>query len=499
MNNYIKQKWSDYDESKTYEENKKNYAILAPEYLNHMEDGIYKASDKTNPITNVTVESIQAGDKPTANLVEGTLHLQIPKGEKGEQGEPGQDGINGQDGENGKSAYELAVENGFEGNISEWLESLKGEKGDPGQDGQNGFDGKSAYDLAIEKGLFTGTVEEYLEFIKGRDGENGITPTIDEETNHWYIGNTDTGIKAVIDPLEYTSEESGLEDTPVGHIISHIGTTAPKHYLICDGTIYNISDYPKLAEHFRKDFGKVNQFGGDGTTTFAVPDLRGEFLRGIGTNSHENQGSGSDTVAHQDASEILYLFTGNEIGARKFIVPDVTKYDSYTKATGESIVGNARVEGDYNSGIATTRPTNTSVLYCIKCEPTYYVKLDPKEIYSLEEREVGTWINGEPLYQKTIIIDNIPASTGSGYIVPTNTFEELGIPEVDFIFCKLMIAHWHNNIGHVAWLNVPICDDSIIIDHVFNIADKIVYVYIKYISPDQQVDKIIATCQYTKN
>lgn len=427
MNNYIKQKWSDYDESKTYEENKKNYAILAPEYLNHMEEGIYKASDKTNPITNVTVESIQAGDKPTANLVEGTLHLQIPKGEKGEQGEPGQDGINGQ------------------------------------------------------------------------DGENGITPTIDEETNHWYIGNTDTGIKAVIDPLEYTSEESGLEDTPVGHIISHIGTTAPKHYLICDGTIYNISDYPKLAEHFRKDFGKVNQFGGDGTTTFAVPDLRGEFLRGTGTNSHENQGSGSEVGEHQDATRHLIITNYNGIVQVKLSetstgCTDEDYLENLSRAT--NINGNTFTESA--PGYYTSRPTNTSVLYCIKCESTYYVKLDPKEIYSLEEREVGTWINGEPLYQKTIIIDNIPASTGSEYIVPTNTFEELGIPEVDFIFCKLMIAHWHNNIGHVAWLNVPICDNSIIIDHVFNIADKVVYVYIKYISPDQQVDKIIATCQYTK-
>ena len=33
MNNYIKQNWNEYDESKTYEENKKNYAIIAPEYL----------------------------------------------------------------------------------------------------------------------------------------------------------------------------------------------------------------------------------------------------------------------------------------------------------------------------------------------------------------------------------------------------------------------------------------------------------------------------------
>lgn len=32
----------------------------------------------------------------------------------------------------GYSAYDLAVQNGFEGDLDEWLESLKGSKGDPG-------------------------------------------------------------------------------------------------------------------------------------------------------------------------------------------------------------------------------------------------------------------------------------------------------------------------------------------------------------------------------
>lgn len=36
-------------------------------------------------------------------------------------------------GQNGKSAYEIAVDDGFEGTEEEWLESLKGPKGDPGE------------------------------------------------------------------------------------------------------------------------------------------------------------------------------------------------------------------------------------------------------------------------------------------------------------------------------------------------------------------------------
>ncbi len=46
------------------------------------------------------------------------------KGDVGEKGEKGDIGEKGEAGTNGKSAYELAVENGFEGTEIEWLESL---------------------------------------------------------------------------------------------------------------------------------------------------------------------------------------------------------------------------------------------------------------------------------------------------------------------------------------------------------------------------------------
>lgn len=48
-------------------------------------------------------------------------------------------------GEDGKSAFEIAVEHGFIGTETEWLESLRGADGKdglPGKDGKNGVDGK---------------------------------------------------------------------------------------------------------------------------------------------------------------------------------------------------------------------------------------------------------------------------------------------------------------------------------------------------------------------
>ena len=45
-------------------------------------------------------------------------------------------------GTDGKSAFEIAVENGFIGTEAEWLESLKGKDGTDGQPGKDGVDGK---------------------------------------------------------------------------------------------------------------------------------------------------------------------------------------------------------------------------------------------------------------------------------------------------------------------------------------------------------------------
>ena len=70
----------------------------------------------------------------------------------------------------GKSAYDIAVDNGFQGSETEWLESLKGENGEDGKDGQDG--GKSAYEIAVDNG-FVGTEQEWLESLKGEDGAQG--------------------------------------------------------------------------------------------------------------------------------------------------------------------------------------------------------------------------------------------------------------------------------------------------------------------------------------
>ncbi|MCD7123263.1 hypothetical protein [Limosilactobacillus caviae] len=93
-------------------------------------------------------------------------------GPRGENGLPGKDGVAGQD---GKSAYQVAVDNGFDGTEVEWLRSLHGNDGLDGKSGRDGLpgqSGKSAYEIAITNG-FTGTETEWLNSLKGQDGKDG--------------------------------------------------------------------------------------------------------------------------------------------------------------------------------------------------------------------------------------------------------------------------------------------------------------------------------------
>lgn len=73
------------------------------------------------------------------------------------------------------------------------------EKYDNGElGGGSGAAGKSAYEIAVDNG-FIGTETKWLESLKGSDGDkgdNGTTPHIDKTTKNWFIGDTDTGILA---------------------------------------------------------------------------------------------------------------------------------------------------------------------------------------------------------------------------------------------------------------------------------------------------------------
>lgn len=248
----------------------------------------------------------------------------------------------------------------------------------------------------------------------------------------------------------YLNGSANLGFTPIGTVISVMSNEAPDNYLVCDGTAYNISEYSDLANFFEDQFGSKNYFGGNGTTTFAVPDLRGEFLRGSGTNSHTNQGNGANVGVHQDGSGIPCYGMTND-GRLYYQTPADTFYQDNPDSRYNPSVGSANKGRQYSSSsgtwdtsasiLFTTRPTNTSVLYCIAYKNIYIstgVGGYPVEItnpqdkqglqfdgtnnkwvngaggmheYSTAEKVVGTWIDGKPVYEKTINIGTLSSSS----------------------------------------------------------------------------------------
>lgn len=199
-------------------------------------------------------------------------------------------------------------------------------------------------------------------------------------------------IGRIVDPIQYTANNDELEETPVGNIISYMGNSVPKHYLACDGTLYNIGTYKELEAFIIDEFGSVNYFGGDGTTTWAVPDLRGEFLRGSGTNPTTNM-SGANVGVHQQGTDVVGAYFGSTrgiiyVGERLYHSNMPEKADNWVGNTGLSYnYGNVSTKTEESAypetiGKGTSRPTNTSVLYCIKYESTYHV-IVPSHMYKV--------------------------------------------------------------------------------------------------------------------
>ena len=135
---------------------------------------------------------------------------------------------------------------------------------------------------------------------------------------------------------------------PAGAIMPFAMNSAPTGWLATDGTAVSRSTYANLFAAISTTYGV-----GDGSTTFNLPDLRGYFVRGAGTNS---DGTASGTFAAKQADELkshthTYTFKSTTGGS---------------SAGGDpNSIGNTTVNTGATGGTE-TRPKNIAMLYCIK-------------------------------------------------------------------------------------------------------------------------------------
>ncbi len=204
----------------------------------------------------------------------------------------------------------------------------------------------------------------------------------------------------------------GPDGNPIGSIISYLGSTAPEGYLVCDGAEYPIADYSQLAAFFEKEFGRKNHFGGDGTSTFAVPDFRNLFLRGFHGESEEKLSGGIG--AKQEGTEHVNWVSMNGspigIGNLRENTDDTIERKNPDTTNGSSktirYLGLSRSAANYveASGLTyTSRPINAAVQYCIKAMESTAAFDAFDDVYSTEETRIGTWVDGKPLYRKVFV------------------------------------------------------------------------------------------------
>ena len=121
-----------------------------------------------------------ADGKDGLNGKDGTDGVDGVDGKDGAPGAPGRDGTDGVDGKDGKTAYDIAVENGFEGTEKDWLISLKGEKGDKGP---RGLPGKNTVSY-IKKPAYANNVSNktYQQQQSTISNSLGKTPIVEQTT-----------------------------------------------------------------------------------------------------------------------------------------------------------------------------------------------------------------------------------------------------------------------------------------------------------------------------
>ena len=142
--------------------------------------------------------------------------------------------------------------------------------------------------------------------------------------------------------------------TPAGEVSAFARTTAPDGWLVCDGAVVSRTTYARLFAAIGTTFG-----AGNGSTTFRIPDLRGEFIRAL------------DLGRGVDSGRTLGSFQAGEIQSHKHFGKNIAGSDGLPDSgftAGERLGsgdGNPAFETT-NTGGSETRPRNVALLVCIR-------------------------------------------------------------------------------------------------------------------------------------
>ena len=203
-------------------------------------------------------------------------------------------------------------------------------------------------------------------------GNHTVTQTLVLGSNGISDANTETGTAGQVlsstgTGTDWINAPSG-GGNPSGTVIYFAGSTAPTGYLKADGSAVSRTTYASLFTAIGTTYGT-----GDGSTTFNLPDLRGEFVRGWddgrGVDSGRTLGS-SQSDAFQGHSHNIYQSSGGGPASNTWQVPGANIYSQGNYAhDAHNFIAREPISDGTNGTprIATeTRPRNIALLACIK-------------------------------------------------------------------------------------------------------------------------------------
>jgi len=161
--------------------------------------------------------------------------------------------------------------------------------------------------------------------------------------------------------VKLTIETGSVASVQPGAIVPFALESPPTGYLECNGAAVNRTTYASLFSAIGTAHGT-----GDGSTTFNLPDCRGEFLRGW---SH-GQSTDPDKASRTNRGDGV---TGDRVGTKQAdgFKAHVHSYQEMLlgyggiNATAGSATGNTAANTTSIGGNE-TRPVNITVMYCIK-------------------------------------------------------------------------------------------------------------------------------------
>lgn len=141
-----------------------------------------------------------------------------------------------------------------------------------------------------------------------------------------------------------------------GYVLPFATSTVPNGFLECNGAELSRTTYANLYAVIGDTYG-----AGDGSTTFNIPDLRGEFIRGF------DNGRGVDSGRAIGTAQIDEFKSHNHNGYERTIsIASNSNYRFSSPSDTSNPSPTVNSNTVQNSGGSETRPRNIAMMYCIK-------------------------------------------------------------------------------------------------------------------------------------